>query len=409
MSLSFPLELADRCVKCGLCLPHCPTYRLTQDEAESPRGRIALMQGLATGQLAASPRLEQHLDQCLACRNCEPVCPASVPYGQLIDAGRALLNEKRPARQRALRWLAPWAVDPVLRRSLHWLLWLYQRLGVLRLFRAIARRGTVARLADYVPPLTQPRDLPRRSVPVGAPRGRVALFTGCVSEAAEQAVLQDAIYLLTRLGYEVEVPSSQGCCGALHLHNGDSITAKRLAAQNLQAFSGLYDAIVGSASGCTATLREYGLLLPQAGPFTAQIQSLCQFLDSVWPAELKPASLPGCAAVQDPCTLRNVLRQAEAPYRLLRRIPQLEVMPLAENSQCCGAAGSYFLSEAEMADRLAERKIAALRELKPDCLVSSNVGCALQLRAALRRGGFEIPVLHPVQLLARQLRASEMV
>lgn len=407
MSLSFPLELADRCVKCGLCLPHCPTYRLTQDEAESPRGRIALMQGLATGQLAMSPRLELHLDQCLTCRNCEPVCPADVPYGQLIDAGRALLNEKRPARQRMLRWLAPWAVDPVLRRSLHWLLWLYQRFGVLRLFRLVVRKGPLARLTHYLPPLARPRDLPRLSAPASAPRGRVALFTGCVSEVAEQSVLQDAIYLLTRLGYEVQAPSTQVCCGALHLHNGDEPTARRLAAENLQAFSGKYDAIVGSASGCTATLREYGLLLPEAGQFSDQVQSLCQFLDSVWPAELGLAPLPARAAVQDPCTLRNVLRQADAPYRLLRRIPQLEVLALAENNQCCGAAGSYFLSEPEMADKLAEKKIAALRELKPEYLLSSNVGCALHLRAALTRDGLAVPVLHPVQLLARQLRAAE--
>lgn len=365
------------------------------------------MQGLATGQLAASPRLEQHLDQCLACRNCEPVCPAEVPYGQLIDAGRALLNEKRPARRRVLRWLAPLAVDPVLRRSLHWLLWIYQRLGVLRLFRAVVRRGPLARLAGYLPPLRRPRDLPQQSLPAGALRGRVALFTGCVSEVAEQDVLQDAIYLLTRLGYEVQVPPTQACCGALHLHNGDARTAELLAARNLQAFIGKFDAILGSASGCTATLREYALVLPQAGPFSEQVQSLCQFLDSVWPAELQLAPLAARAAIQDPCTLRNVLRQTAAPYRLLQRIPQLEVLALAENNQCCGAAGSYFLSEAAIADQLAEKKIAALHELKPDYLVSSNVGCTLHLRAGLQRNGLTIPVLHPIQLLARQSRAAE--
>ncbi len=365
------------------------------------------MQGLATGQLAATPRLERHLDQCLACRSCEVVCPAEVPYGRLIDAGRALLNEARPVRRQMLRWLAPWAVNPVLRRSLHWLLWGYQRLGLLRLFRTVIRRGVLARLQGYLPPLARPRDLAALHRPSSAARGRVALFTGCVSEVVEQHVLTDAVSLLTRLGYDVHVPPAQGCCGALHWHNGDADTARRLAGQNLRAFGGEYAAVLGSASGCTATLREYALLAPQAEDFVTRVQDLSQFLLDVWPKDLEPAPLAARVAVQDPCTLRNVLRQTDAPYRLLQLIPQLQVLPLAGNNRCCGAAGSYVLSEPAMADRLVAEKLVALRALKPDYLVSSNVGCALHLRAALLREAPVIPVLHPVQLLARQLRAAK--
>ncbi len=403
-TLSFPLDLADRCVKCGLCLNYCPTYRLTQDEAESPRGRIALMQGLATGQLAASPRLEQHLDQCLACRNCEPVCPADVPYGQLIDAGRALLSEACPARSYGLRWLAPWLVDPVLRRSLHWLLWLYQRLGILRLFRYLVRRGPLARLAGYLPPLVRPGDFANSYPPETAPRGGVALFTGCVSELAERPVLDDAIFLLNRLGFEVQIPEAQGCCGALHWHNGDVGRARELAALNLQAFAGA-EAIVGSASGCSATLREYSLLLSDAAGFGQKVSDLSQFIDRNW-TDLKPATLAARVAVQTPCTLRNVMRDSDAPLRLLRRIPGLDLIPLPDKGQCCGAAGSYFLSQPGIADRLADVQVAAIRGAAPAYVVTSNVGCALHLRVALQRSGMDIPVVHPVQLAAQQLRLN---
>jgi glycolate oxidase iron-sulfur subunit len=402
----FPLADADRCVKCGLCLPHCPTYRLSRDEGDSPRGRIALMQALATGLIEPSPRLEAHLDGCLACRACEAVCPAAVPYGRLIDAGRAELVLRRPARARLIRGIGAMLARPRLRRSLGWLFWLYQALGLQRLIRRsrLLGNGRLARLESLLPPLAQPASWQAVYPASGVCHGQVTLFIGCVSELAEGQALRDSITLLTRLGYEVCVPPAQTCCGALHLHNGMPDRAKSLAARNLAALAGDSLAIVGTSSGCTATLREYDELLPGSESFCNHVQDIGTFLAQArgW-ERLRFRPLAQTAAVHEPCTLRNVLKGNAAAYELLNRIPQLRVHALAGNPQCCGAAGSYFLTEEETADRLAAAKLEAIAALAPDVLLSSNVGCALQMGAALRRAERTLPVLHPVSLLVQQM------
>jgi len=411
---SFPLADADRCVKCGLCLPHCPTYRLSQDEGDSPRGRIALMQGLVTGFIGPSARLEDHLDGCLACRSCEAVCPAAVPYGRLIDAGRAELVRQRPTRVRLIRVLGGILTRAGWRRGLGWLLWLYQAIGLQSLIRRLhlLGGGRLARLDALLPPLARPTRWRTKYPALGASQGCVTLFVGCVSELAERQALNDAITLLNRLGYEVMVPAAQTCCGALHLHNGLPGTAKTLAARNIEALAGNSLAIVGTSSGCTATLREYSELLPASGckPFAEQVQDICVFLARAQGWErLRFHPLAQTVAVHEPCTLRNVLKGNAAAYELLNRIPQLRVQGLAGNGQCCGAAGTYFLTETETADRLAADKLTAVMDTAPDWLVSSNVGCAIQLGAVLRRVGLNVPVLHPVSLLVRQLASAQAV
>jgi glycolate oxidase iron-sulfur subunit len=405
---SFPLADADRCVKCGLCLPHCPTYQLSRDEGDSPRGRIALMQGLTTGLIGTSARLEAHLDGCLACRACESVCPAEVPYGRLIDAGRVELARRDPDRTRLIRWMGMVLTRGWLRRGLGWLLWMYQ---VSRLQACVRRlrllgSGPMARLESLLPPLSRPSGWQSLYPAAGECHGSVSLFIGCVSELAEQQALRDGITMLTRLGYEVRVPRLQTCCGALHQHNGLSKPAQSLAARNLASFGNDYLAIVGTSSGCTATLREYAELVPASDceNFTSRVQDIGVFLASAegW-ERLRFRPLAQTVAVHEPCTLRNVLKGGAAAHTLLARIPQLKIQALAGNARCCGAAGSYFLTETGTADKLAADKLASITQSMPDWLVSSNVGCALQLGGALRRAGQSIPVLHPVSLLVRQL------
>jgi len=401
---AFPLHAADQCVKCGMCLPHCPTYRVTLDEAESPRGRIALMQGLATGTLVADAALEAHLDGCLTCRACEIVCPAQVPYGRLIDAVRELLAHARPQRTR----LAGLMAAVLTQRPLRWLLalplWLYRKIGLQRLVRTLRLLGSgrLARLESLLPPVHLPR-LPAASAAGTGPE--VALFANCTSPLTEPGALRAAVALLEALGCRVTVPPAQTCCGALHQHAGLAQGARECATRNLAAFAGTAP-VVGIASGCTAQLLEYGLLVDtaEAGAFARRAQDIHAFL-LAHPqlGQLRFEPLPARVLLHTPCTLRNVVKAPDVVRQLLGRIPDLQIQAL--DSACCGAAGSYFLTQPEMADALLEPKLQLAHQSQPDFVVSSNVGCAMHLAAGLRRAGLRAAVVHPLELLERQLTA----
>lgn len=397
----FPLAEADLCVKCGLCLPHCPTYRQTQHEGDSPRGRIALMQALATDLIPLTPKLEQHLDGCLSCRACEPVCPAHVPYGKLLDAGREMLLQKQPQRADSLRRLAPWLVRPALRHLLGFTLWIYQRYGLQWLVRrsGMLGRSRLARLESLLPRLSFPRPLS----PVASEPAQVHLFTGCTGTLADRQTLTDALRVLQHLGITTDIPRSQGCCGALHQHAGMTAAASDLARQNISAFGGPPTPILCAASGCAATLLEYQQLTGDS-VFSKRVQDITAFLATRWPDRLQLKPLHVRVALHTACTMKNVVKQADAVQILLQKIPGLEIVELDATAQCCGAAGSYFIQQPVMADRLLERKLAAAKKLAPDYIVSGNIGCSLHLAAGLRRAGLsKTTVLHPVTLLARQL------
>ncbi len=397
---------------CGLCLPHCPTYHKTRDEAESPRGRISLIQGLNSGHLPYSEKLAGHLDRCLSCRACEAVCPSGVRYGEIIDGARAALAEQRPPAPRWQRLAWRWTTRLLAERSQLYratrALRLIQKSGLQTLarFSGITRRGQLARLDALLPPLQAlpawPQYIPAR----GAARGDVGLFLGCASDAVDRDSLNAAITLLTRLGYGVHLPAAQTCCGALHQHAGESATANEFAQRNLAAFNAQpLAAIISVASGCGATLADY----PRAhgNAFTAPVRDISEFLNDIsWPEDIRCAPLPKKVAVHDPCTLTHVLRKQQAPYSLLARIPQIDLIPLADNRRCCGAAGSYMLSQPDMAESLRDDKITALKDSGADILLTSNIGCALHLRAGLRAAGMDIEIMHPVTLLARQIKKA---
>ncbi len=401
------LTEADRCVKCGFCLPHCPTYRHTLDEGESPRGRIALIQGWVSGRLEDSVKLQGHLDRCLACRACETACPSAVHYGRLIDGARELEQQRLGFLRRTLRAAAlglitrRWSL-----RLASGLLRLLGRKGVATLLR-LSGLPSLRRAVNLAPALPRPTRWCRRYTAATPVLGRVGLFTGCISRITDQAALLAAVRILNRLGREVVVPPQQGCCGAMHLHAGDPDVASRLAQHNRRAFAGAeLEAIVGIASGCTAQLMEYPHLLDKEG-LPAPVQDISAFLtDLPWPEGLQLKPLPKRVAVHDPCSLRNVLKMADAPYRLLRKIPDIELVALPGNALCCGAAGAYLLTQPDMADALRADKLTALGEDPPDILVTSNTGCALHLAAGIRASGLAVEVLHPVQLLERQFPDS---
>jgi len=408
---------AGNCVACGLCLPRCPTYRLLRDEAESPRGRISLMQALARGALALNEKMETHLAHCLACRACERACPSNVAYGQLIDTTRALIETRR-VRSSWQTWLRRTAFSllehPKKLERLGRLLRLYQRSGLHQLAKTtgMLRLLGLGKLDTALPKLPDQPSF-QAFYPAQTKRnGQVALLTGCVASLTDSATLNASIRWLTQLGYDVHLPPDQTCCGALHHHHGETEKAAALMRRNIHAFAAdKMDAVISTASGCGAMLREYPIFLPGdkgAESFALKVRDINQFLAGIpWPSSLRLRPLHKRVAVQDPCTLVNVLRQEDKPYALLNRIPEIEMVPLPDNHQCCGAAGTYHLSQPELAQRLRADKIEHLRRLAPDILATSNIGCAMYLAAGLCESGLEIEVVHPVVLLERQLMVSE--
>ena len=388
---------ADQCVRCGLCLPHCPTYRLRADEGESPRGRVALIQGWAEGALADSARLQAHLSSCLECRACETACPSLVTFGQLMDDARALRRTRmRPWVRRLQRiWLDALA-SPLGAGAAGLGAQLYRGSGAARLIgRSRLMRWPRLRAWHRLAVQLERPYRPRSGSLAGSPgRPQVDLFRGCVARAAEPSVMAAARRVLERLGWEVRVPPAQVCCGAMHRHNGFPTEADRLLAGNAAMLG--ERPLVGLASACVGELRTH--------PTLASTQEICRFLaDRPWPAELGIRPLHERVAVHEPCSQRNLLRDGRAAYDLLDRIPGLELVALADNAFCCGAAGTYLITQPEASEALLAPKLRALAEAGVRILVTTNTGCALHLRAGVREAGLPVEVQHPVELLARQL------
>ena len=387
------LDATDQCVKCGLCLPHCPTYRLSRVEAESPRGRISLVQGLVSGVLSPSERLDGHLASCLECRACESVCPSLVGVGSIMDQVYARRTLTLPPWRRQLRlgWLKSLG-SPRLMRAAQRLGALYRLVGGARLARRLGLSrlplvNAYARLAEGLQP-------PPRWEPQGAEGAEVAVFLGCSSEVTQAGALEAAAQVLGRLGIPMARPGGQGCCGAMLRHNGFPREADQRLQRNAAALGDRV--LVGVASACVAELRAH--------PGLAQAAELCAYLDAVsWPNGLNLSPLSADVLVHEPCSHRNQLGGNGAVHRLLARIPALRVAALPDNALCCGAAGTYLLQHPDTALALLEPKLAHLNRLRPSFLVTTNPGCALHLAAGLREAGLPTEVCHPVELIARQL------
>ncbi len=395
------LSATERCVKCGLCLPHCPTFALTANEADSPRGRISLMQMLEQPASDWSPGLFQHLDRCLMCHACEAMCPSQVPFGHLMDSARQRLEAHR---QRSWRQRLAFAAGMGLltsgggRKLAAAGLYSLQRL---RLERVPGLPASLRRWLQLVPRPTP--DTPRPATPaIAASRGPVNLFTGCTGDLLDKATRQAVIDLLGRLGYSVTMAARQGCCGALHQHAGQPGKARQLARANGQAFADSPGPILAFASGCCAHLQNYAQLYPETQAFTERVHDVTSFLAAQGPAGLNFRPRPEKVALQMPCTQRNQLG-AEPVSELLSWIPQLQVTPINPEGGCCGAAGSYMLTQPQMSDRLREAMVEKIVATGARVLLTTNIGCSLQLGAGLRQKGVEMALMHPVTLLAAQL------
>jgi glycolate oxidase iron-sulfur subunit len=409
-----------RCIHCGLCLNACPTYRLWNLEADSPRGRIHQMIRVDLGNFPVTDSFVDHIDKCLDCRACETACPSGVEYGKLVEHARARIERdherswiSRAARDYVFRQLLP---NPHLIVDLARVLRLYQRSGL----QAVARGIGVLKLLGLA---ERERFLPRIdddffygrfgwTYPAAGPRrARVAFFAGCVANVTFSRLNESTIRVLAANGCEVVVPKGQLCCGALSAHAGVRDTARELARKNLAVFLRKdFDAIVTNAAGCGSTLKEYDHFFssdekeyPQAREFSGKVRDVTEFLASLGlTAKLKP--LPLRVTYQDSCHLLHGQKIREAPRSLLRAIPGLEFVELPGSEICCGSAGIYNVTQTETSLELLAEKMQHAQSTRAPIIATANPGCLLQLRAGAAIHRTNQQVLHVVELLDRTMR-----
>jgi glycolate oxidase iron-sulfur subunit len=401
------------CIHCGLCLEACPTYVITGNENDGPRGRLYLMRAVAEGRIEdTSSAFAKHIDRCLGCRACEQVCPAGVEYGQLLEASREVLSEAQPksdVANRILRlvlrhvWLSPWRLRLFFRASR-----LFRDLGLargllkLRLVHSISPRAAFAlALLESSRPMIRGTRSSSKSVRGGE---HVSLFTGCVGEGLFARVNRATERVLRANKFDVTTPSEQVCCGALHAHAGDLEGARKLARKNIAAFKS--DApIITNAGGCGAMLTTYAHLFANdedlAGPaasFSARVRDVSQQLAST---EMRSAetSVETCVTYDTSCHLLYGQRSGETSERMLRAVTGDKFVALNGSERCCGAAGIYNLLQPDMSQRVLREKLDHVRETNAGILATGNPGCQMHIGAGASLSGIPVRVCHPIELV----------
>jgi glycolate dehydrogenase iron-sulfur subunit len=387
------VEDLNSCVACGLCLPHCPTYRLTGDETASPRGRIAAMRAVSDGIAEVDDAFTTFMDRCLVCRACEDVCPSLVPFGRMMESARAQAEQRRSARSRFVRWV-----------GFHWVLPHPSLIRLIALAQPLARPFLSRRTRALVPrrghPLARLPTVTEPGADVEA-RGTVALLSGCAQDRWFHDANLATIRVLARNGWRVTVPPAQACCGALAAHNGRLGVARRLVKRAHHAFAGA-DVVVVNAAGCSAHMKQYGDLVPGA---ELPVRDLMEFLyDEGLRAE--PGPLDVTVAYHDACHALRAQHIHDQPRALLKRIPGLTLVEVQNGDRCCGAAGIYNVTQPEWSDALGAEKAGAVASTEAAIVASANPGCTMQLRAHLRAIGNAAEVVHPVELLDRAYHGS---
>jgi len=405
-------EGLDACVHCGFCLQACPTFLATGDESDSPRGRIELMRALERGELSETDTaLVYHLDRCLGCRGCEPVCPSGVQYGHGLEAARARITAARGTS--LLTRLALWALTTAgVSGGLYWFA---------RLLRSVVPRGIAGwgRIRFALGMLLATRAVKRfggsavrnRRVRTAQPPNRqtAQIFRGCVMEGLFSHVHDATIRTLAVNGYQTVEVGGQVCCGALHAHAGLLDAARALARVNVQAFGDGAEPIVVNSAGCGALMKEYGHLLgdERAARFSARVRDVTELLagdGGRGPVAGAPLDLH--VAYDPPCHLLHAQRIAAQPLKLFAAIPLLELVSVQGAADCCGSAGLFTLLEPEMSRAVLKTKLEYLREAAPQVVATGNPGCLMQLGAGLAAAGIRAEVRHPVELLDDAYRAA---
>jgi len=408
-----------RCVHCGLCLNQCPTYRALRLEPASPRGRIHLVKAAADGRIELSERFKEHLYLCLLCRACESACPSGVQYGRIAETAREQLG---PPGSRFARIVQNFVFTQLLPypSRLRWagaLLRLYQQTGSQKLIRPLLPKK-LREMDSLLPPITR-RCLPAGAVSLpalGERRAKVAMLNGCVMPLLFGDVNEATARVLRRNGCDIVFPKNQTCCGALNLHNGESVAAKKMARQNIDAFldgGADIDAIVVNAAGCGAAMKEYGHLLrddplyaDKAKRFSALVRDAGEFLAGIGLVG-KLGTLAMTVTYQDPCHLAHGQRIRTQPRELLQSIPGLKLIEMEAADRCCGSAGIYNITHPGMSQQVLKEKMQAIAATQADAVAAPNPGCMLQLRFGARRYGPSIPIYHLMDLLDRAYDEAE--
>lgn len=402
------------CVHCGLCLDTCPTYRVLGSEADSPRGRILLMEGITKGELQLDDQAALHLSRCLGCLACETACPSGVSYGRRLEEFRPRLAERQDANaawKNAARrvYTNDAMVDAGLRVA-----GLLDRVGLGSARRKVAGLGLLPGEAADASADVSPLRRSRVHQPVRA-RARVAVLTGCVGDRLRPDINRDTVEVLQRNGLEVVEVPGQRCCGALDLHAGRRGAAVEAATANAIAFDGAdVDFVVSTAAGCGAMLKDYEHLLAgsdaadEAGALVAKARDVCELLVELgFEKPARPLPVQGTVAYHDACHLLHARGISSAPRAVCEAATGRAPVDLGENAICCGSAGSYNLDQPALSAELGSRKAELARERKARIIAVGNVGCMLQIARAVATAGLPSVVRHPVQLLAEAYRAAD--
>lgn len=380
MDLKLDADDLNTCVQCGLCLPHCPTFRVTGDETMSPRGRIKLMREVQDHDAPVTDEVVDAFATCVQCRGCEPACPSNVPYGHLMEQARETLVD---AGKLTPKWQQA-ALKPLAHPNL-------LRVGS----AALAVANKVGIVPDR---LGLPDELPLRQKPLVASGDDVWMFTGCVMDAWQRDVHEATQRVVEAAGFGVRPTGDAApCCGALQSHAGMGDEARGLAGSMIEALADDRPILVNSA-GCGAAMKDYGHLLgtEEAAAFAARVFDISEFLADHVDRLPSPEPLDLRVAVQDPCHLRHVQRVHESTRTVLRPFVR-ELVELDDDGLCCGAGGAYSVLQPELAGQIRDRKVAAIDRATPDVVASANPGCSMHL------GKAGVPTVHPMSLIDQAL------
>ncbi|MBI1804382.1 MAG: (Fe-S)-binding protein [Ignavibacteriae bacterium] len=408
-----------QCIHCGMCLPVCPTYNLTFQEQSSPRGRIRLIRSVQDGTMGLTDEFVEEMNFCLDCQACQTACPAGVQYGVLVEDARRQIAEakKEPLHLRFLKYFFLRVILGSKRRTKLFgrFLKLYEASG---LRDAIEQSNILTLFSEklHAKHLLLPRasgeffddEIAEVLAPTGPKRGTVAFLSGCIMNVSFADVHRDAVEVLRTNGFEVVIPKLQVCCGSLHGHNGDVVMAKKLAQKNLDVFGTFeFDALVIDSAGCSAFLKEYGMLFAddpkyasRAVELSNKTKDITEFLVDVgMRAPTKPLKVR--VTYHDACHLVHTQKISEQPRQIIRSIPGIEFVELPESTWCCGSAGMYNVTRFDDSMKFLERKMNNLASTNAEIVVTANPGCHLQLQYGIRKFGLNMEVVHPVTLLRR--------
>lgn len=412
-------DILSKCIHCGMCLATCPTYEMTKLERSSPRGRIRMISAVARGEMSISETFADEMDFCLDCQACETACPAGVNYGVMVEAARVEVDKAgfgspigRLIKKIVFQYILPSKSNlKIVSRFLY----VYQKSGLQfllhtsGLFNLISKKlSEIDKLAPKVSNTFSDGVIPEIIKPDGEVKHKTAFLTGCLMNVMFADINIDTVDLLKAIGCEIFTPKDQVCCGSLNAHNGDKVTALRLAKKNIEAFEKQgYEYLVSNSAGCGAFMKEYGHLLSddpdyaeRAAAFSAKVKDLTEFLADI-KDELDPGMLDETVTYHDACHLAHTQKVVEPPRTVLKSIPGLNVIPLEESTWCCGSAGTYNIVRYDDSMVILERKMNNIRNTGSKIVLTGNPGCISQIKYGAEKFNVDVEVMHPATFLKR--------